>query len=240
MGRGRGGPRITSGMARTRSEALKAKADADAKDTAYDPVRAEAQRALIDRAHGEAPPAAPVDDFLGGGAPEPRARPSSSGRGVRLPEDFERIVESVFEVGDAKELFDRLKACLVVGEGKSDRGSLRSALDQAERHAQEAHQLYASACLERKRLKHAAEIVSAGMRDSALSELHDEKADGKRTKQITDADVTSRVASKFPDEWTANEEALAKAALTEEHLKELCDSWRSKCASLRTMLETLR
>jgi hypothetical protein len=174
--------------------------------------------------------------------PPPSSHPplyATANRGPGITPDFARIVESVY-ASDAFKDYDDLEKNLEVGEQRGDYLSLREHLDKAEQRARRAHRLYLGAKLERANWERDAEVTSAAMRNAAHEELEEEKATGDRKKMITDADVTSRVAEKFPDEWRAQETTRHKLKGVESSIEHLVKCWDQKVFGLRTLLETLR
>jgi len=164
---------------------------------------------------------------------------ATANKGPGITPDYARIIESVYAVDAFKDYTD-LETNLEVGEQRGDYHTLREHLDKAEQRARRAHRLYLGAQLERSNWERDAEVTSAAMRSEAHAELEAEKEAGERKKMITDADVTSRVAEKFPDEWRAQETMRRKLKGVESTIEHLTERWNSKCSSLRTLLETLR
>lgn len=163
----------------------------------------------------------------------------SANKGSGIHPDFERIVETIYQV-DAFKDYEDLEQNLEVGDQRGDYKTLQEALDKAERRARRAHALYLGAKLERARWELDSDVVVARMRADAADELETEKARGERKKAITDGDVQARIAEKFPDEWRHQQLKRVKLKGTEEHLERLADLWRIKCFSLSTMLGNLR
>jgi hypothetical protein len=175
-------------------------------------------------------------------APTERTPPplfASANKGPGVHADFDRIVETIYQV-DAFKDYEDLEANLEVGDQRGDYRTLTEHLDKAERRARRAHALYLGAKLERAKWEMDSEVVLARMRDQAAEELENEKARGERKKAITDADVRARMAEKFPDEWRHQEVKRVKLKGAEEHLERLADLWKVKCFSLSTMLSNLR
>lgn len=175
------------------------------------------------------------------GAPSAKKPPplfvNSNGGGEAS--DFQRIIEAVYRV-DAYADYDDLEQHLEVGEQRSDYATLREHLDKAEQRARRAHKLYLGAKIELVRWEADARKVMAAMREKARLQLEEEKADGARKKAIVKDDVVDRIADLYPDEWAAQEITRAKMKGVVEDMENLVKNWNSKCASLRTLLETLR
>lgn len=171
-------------------------------------------------------PPAPKFDFQ---------RVQRPGKSHELRGDLEQIVETVF-VNDMAKMWERLREGLVVGEKRSDRGTLMKALDLAEKRAHDAHRLYVTAKVEHERWERENDKVFGAMWSKANESLQQEKTEGFRNKAITDADVRSRVATLFPDEYEAQETRRAKIKATVDSIKDLAEQWKSRCQSLRSML----
>jgi hypothetical protein len=177
----------------------------------------------------------PVSDTVR--TPPPLFASANKGPGVHA--DFERIVETIYQV-DAFKDYEELESSLEVGEQRGDYRTLTEHLDKAERRARRAHALYLGAKLELARWELDSEVVMAGMRKQASEALEEEKQRGERKKMITNDDVRSRMGELFPDEWRHQELKRVKLKGTVEHLERLADLWKTKCFSLSTMLSNLR
>lgn len=173
---------------------------------------------------------ASVQKFLQGGRKfGDREHPS-------LHKGFEQIVESIFAI-DVEAEYARLKRELrVQGEGFRHRDTLLAALDSAEENARIARDIAVTARVERETWKVKQEAILAGIRSRALIDLQKEKEAGLRNKQITDADVESRMAELFPDEYTYAREREAKVKGMAESLDTLANLWEHRCSSLQSML----
>jgi len=157
----------------------------------------------------------------------------------RLSGDFDRVVERVFTI-DVLPVFDRLEAELVIGEDRSDYGTVRKHLDRAEDNARLAHKLYASARVEQEGYVIDMRPIRAAMMDRANRELQREKNEGARSKAITKEDIENWVAQNFADEYRAQEIKELKLRKTTEHMERLAELWKSRCRSLDTLLTTMR
>jgi hypothetical protein len=151
---------------------------------------------------------------------------------------FERIKDTVFNMPDPDSEYADLEAALVMGNQQFD--NVSTALDKAEDNARRAHRLYICARVEAEKFNIDADIVEGAMRAQAVSELQREKDAGIRTKQITDADTTAKLAALFPDEWRDLQERRIESRKMVEHLERFADLWRSRCYSLAKMLESRR
>jgi hypothetical protein len=181
----------------------------------------------------------PPDWLMLAGTPKSVPLFASANKGPGITPDFERIVEAVYQV-DAWREYEDLEANLEIGDERGDYGTVAKHLDGAEKRARRAHALYLSAKLELLRFETECQKVQAGMRQKATEVLSDEKEDGGRRKQITDADVRAKMAEMYPDEFVHVEERLAKLKGAVAHMERLADLHRNRCFSASTLLSTLR
>jgi hypothetical protein len=158
-----------------------------------------------------------------------------------LADGYDRIVESVFTV-DPWAAYETLEKSLkLAGEAhRADYATLITALDACQDNSREAHRLFVSAKVAVARYEADASVLLVDMRKQATAALDEEKASGERKKQITEADVESRIAALFPDEWRALEDRRARAKGMVLHIERLAELWKERCRDLRTMVETSR
>lgn len=158
----------------------------------------------------------------------------------RLSDDLEQIVTKVFRQ-DVLKAYDRLEQALKIEAADlSDRGVLMVHLNNAEENVREAHRLYMVAKLEKERFDADHAKVKGAMWTEATSFLQAEKDNGRRNKAITDADVSAKCAEMHPDEWRYASMRETQAKLVVSHMENLVDVWRSRCSSLRALLEARR
>lgn len=157
----------------------------------------------------------------------------------RMPSDFERIIEKVMTKTPLAD-FERVEKAITIGPERNDRGTLTEALDKAEDNARIAHALYCTARFEQERWEIEQETVLASIRTRAVVALEEEKKSGLRTKQITDADVVSKMAALFPDEYRHAQTRAVQVKKMVEHTLKLCELSTNRAASLRVMLEKVR
>jgi hypothetical protein len=201
-----------------------------ASPVAATPEVAAASAALVEEVAKNTP--APFRGF-------PSAQPQ--GDGPKLTPAMSRIVERTFLADDELEDADvRLTKALSIGERRGDYGTVMKALDEAEDHARLAMRLSLSAKLQRTRFELDAEVVAAAMRTEAVHALDEEKRTGGRTKQVTDADVVSKMASLFTDEWQSLADERRRLELTDRRLEHQVENWSSRCRSLQAIVNKLR
>jgi hypothetical protein len=157
----------------------------------------------------------------------------------KLRGDLEKIVETNFVV-DLHESWLKLRAALVIGEKRSEHGTLNKALDEAEENAHLAHRVYVTAKIEREAWERENDTVWGAMWSEANKSLQKEKNEGLRAKQLTDADIKARVATLYPEEYQEIEVRRARIKATVDSLEDLAVQWKSRCKSLNTMKGTLR
>lgn len=152
---------------------------------------------------------------------------------------FQSVIETLW-VQDIKATYDSLEEALRVGDQRTDYGSVMRHLDEAERNARIAHKLWISSKLEKRRWDLDNEVTFGAMRGEATASLQREKEKGLRAKQITDADVESRCATMFPDEYRSQEITRYKLHLLVDSMQNLSDLWQSRCKSLQVILSKQR
>ncbi len=154
---------------------------------------------------------------------------------------YDRIVERVFAV-DPWASYEQLERDIKLPgpAHRADYATIVDALDKCEDNAREAHRVFIAAKVAADRFEADAIVLAVDMRTQATQALEAEKERGERKKQITDADVESRIAALFPDEWRTLEERRAKARRMVSHLERLADLWKERARDVRAMLETMR
>lgn len=152
----------------------------------------------------------------------------------RLKPGFEKVVERVFDLDDPDAEFQAILTQLTVEEAITPE-KVEAALNHAEDTARKAHRLYIVARVDNDRYEVECDAVMGALRDAATSELQAEKDAGERSKAITEADVTGRVATMFPDEWAEVNDRRARAKGMLDHVKRIADLWEGRCYTLSTM-----
>jgi hypothetical protein len=156
-----------------------------------------------------------------------------------LEPGFAKIVEKL-HVDDPEGTYDRLERELTIGIKRTDYGTVMKHLDRAERNARLAHRLWQDASVAFKRWELDSEVTWAAMRSQANRSLQSEKDKGLRSKMITDADVESRLATIFPDEWRAQQHERNRNKALVASMENLAEMWSSRCRSLQTILSKQR
>lgn len=165
---------------------------------------------------------------------EPEPPPDEKDEGGPSMGSYAKIVERVFDLPDPDTEFAYLTEQLKVGAGEFD--SVRTALGIAEGNALRAHRLYVNAREAEEAFKIDTRVVEGALREKAVAALQEEKAEGQRSKAITEADIMARVLTDHPDEYRHQEMSKLRSRKMIEHLEVLVDLWRSKCRSLAAIL----
>jgi hypothetical protein len=116
---------------------------------------------------------------------------------------------------------------------------LAEELDDAARLHRDASKLHAHAKVTLADFEADCEVMRGDMRTQAIAQLKAEKEE-KGGKQITDGDVTARMALLFPDEYRRQEGLKAKAKATIAHLETLVKVWELRRREIDTMLRECR
>ena len=170
-----------------------------------------------------------------------REKAASSVEELALGEGYDRIVERVFTVSPWETYEPLEKDLRLTGDAhRADYATLVDALDRCQDNSREAHRLFVSAKVSVARYEADAAVLLTDMRKQSLAALDAEKAAGQRSKQITEADIESRIASLFPDEWRALEDRRAKSKAMVSHLERLSELWKERSRDLRVMIENSR
>ena len=153
-----------------------------------------------------------------------------------LKDGMARVIERVFD--RAEKLwpeYDRLEDELSLKDGSTG-GEVGSALSNVEGNASDAHLLMIAAKFEFERFDAEQEAYLAPMRQQVRADLERKKAAKDITKNITDKDITDKLAEQFPDELTANRDRKSRAEQTVDHLERLATLWRQRSYSLAPLM----
>lgn len=160
-----------------------------------------------------------------------------------IPPEIRGIVESVFQLDYAKEWVSLHKA-LTLGEERTDYGHVLKALDLAEDNARVAHLLFINVRVEYERYKVDSEVVEAGMRAQANTNLQMEKegsvAGKARAKMITEPDIRAEMVSLFPDHFRQLTIDRARFKGTVDHAEQLFERWSKRAFALQAIITTMR
>jgi hypothetical protein len=116
---------------------------------------------------------------------------------------------------------------------------LSEALDEAARLHRDASRLHAHAKVTLAVFEADCDAMSGDMRTQASNQLKAEK-EKNGGKQITDGDVTARMASLFPDEYRRQTRMKAEAKASAGDLENLVEIWKMRRREIDTMLRECR
>ncbi len=185
-------------------------------------------------APGEVGEAPPIDVMVG-----PRGE---------MPASFARIVRRVLTI-DVEDVYDRVTQGLREGKlpaHRAEYGDLVDELDRASDLHLQTHQLAAAAAVTVGRYEADLEVLRSDMRSQAVAALNQErdamggKKDAPKPKQITDADVESRMAGAYPAEYRRLETLLAEAKAVQKFIAALPEQWASRRRELDGRVRTVR
>lgn len=182
-------------------------------------------------------------------APKPPMNPSglddalSAPRRYNSPElhpAYARIIKTTFNF-DPEKVYDELNEKLRFNKPIRDMGylELSEALDEAARLHRDASRLHAHAKVTFAVFEADCEAMGGDMRTQASNQLKAEK-EKSGGKQITDGDVTARMASLFPDEYRRQTRMKAEAKASVGDLENLVQVWQMRRREIDTMLRECR
>lgn len=152
-----------------------------------------------------------------------------------IKEGFIEIVRDLFEgVPSIHDEYLEIKSSLSV-KGSLTPGSVKKAANNAEQMADRAFRLYCVGRVEYEAYLREIAVIEAALRDAAVDALEQQKAKGKRTKQITDADVLSEISQRYPDEWNDVQDRKLKVKMMSKYLTNLSELSKSRCFTLSNL-----
>lgn len=158
---------------------------------------------------------------------------------VDLNTSLQPIINT-FQILDPFKVYRELESDLTIGsDGRNDRGILLAALDRAEVNTRLAHKMFMSSKIEYDRYMAQLDVKKSDMLSQAKQELEAEKKTLEFKKQITNDDVISRCAEKFPEQWVYLNKRVAEMKAAVSDLEDLVFTWKSRCETLRTMVRAL-
>lgn len=157
-----------------------------------------------------------------------------------LPLAYGRIVQITFAF-DPDKVFDTLNDRLKFKKPIHQMGfvDLAQELDDAAGLHRDASRLLAHSKVTLAEFEADVEAIRGDMRAQAVAQLKAEK-EAKGGKQITDGDVTARMANLFPDEYRRQERLAAQAKATIAHLETMVKVWELRRREINTMLSECR
>lgn len=157
----------------------------------------------------------------------------------RIREDMRQVVETVF-LTDVSSEWRRLEDALQLGEKRSEHAHAVAALDRAATNAYRAHRLYLTARALREEWELENEVIFAAQWSKASAELQADKDNGRRSKQITDADVKARIATTEPEAYAYQEKKRREIEFTVKSLERLAEVWLGRQRDLQAIVGRIR
>ena len=174
---------------------------------------------------------APKDDIF-----QTAAHQASFPKVPDMQRGFQTIVSDIFAEGyDVVEEWKDIRAAMVISDALSPE-RLKRAANEQEDISIRAHRLYVIAKVEVSAYMRETEATFAAIRQSGIDHLEAQKAEGTRTKQITDKDAVSEAARMHPDEWAdiCTRRERAEAMLSQ--LLRVSESAKSRCYTVSNMM----
>lgn len=150
------------------------------------------------------------------------------------------LVERTFAPKDWNKVLDRFDAWMALGDSRTNEAHIRKAHEEGPEIVREVFDVYVQVRFARESWELENQAVLGSMREAASEVLEAEKMKKIRTKTITIDDVTSKVASMFPDEWAAQEKRRLQYKLVEDRSKHCVELGTLRCRILDTMMNRLR
>lgn len=158
--------------------------------------------------------------------------PAFSGSMSRV---IETVVAKAQKLLDDPATFERLERALKV-EGAGTPEQVRQALNLIHETAADAHLVMLAAKSEFERWEHASRVYEGPMRDAAVKSLQADKASGKMSKVIGEADIRARIAKLFPDEYRAQEDNRLRAEMVVKQFERVAELLAKRDFALGNML----
>ncbi len=152
---------------------------------------------------------------------------------------FARVIRKIHAI-DPEVEYDSLIKHLDPDPARTEFGVAYAYADAAESKARKALQLMAVARIEQKAFEHHKAQLEAEFRREALAQLQREKDGGERTKQITDADVKSKMMEMFGDDIGQLEDQGQRVENAVDVTTDLAKLAASRCKTAQTMLGSVR
>ena len=199
-----------------------------------------------------------VDEFIGDApagttvADEEVAPPPIGalvGKKDELPPAYARIVRRIFTL-DVEDVFEKVTTGLRkrgTPAHRAEYGDVVDELDEASELTLNAHLLAANAAVTVARYEAELEVLQSDMRAQAIAALNNERtaatAEDKKAakpKQITDADIESRMAGSYPGEYRRLQGLLAEAKAAKKFIESLPEQWGARRRELDGRVRTIR
>jgi len=202
-------------------------------------ARSSAKKSTKQQAEPEQPPEPPIPKEPDYTPDKSKEDPDNDIPGI--PEAYDPIVSTIFSIDAPETIYEQIEAAIrPIRASRADYGTIVDALDRAQEVARLSMQLLVNAKITAAAHERDTEVAMSGFRDSAVAALQEEKAAGTRNKAITDADVTSRIAGAFPDDWNEVQDNRARIKRMIEYLEDLHERAKERARDLRTMTTNAR
>lgn len=150
------------------------------------------------------------------------------------------LVERTFRPIEWDKILDRFDAWMGLGDKRTEEAHIRKAHEEGPEIMGSVHDVYIQVKFAREGWELDNDTMLGAMRAAATEVLETEKEKKIRTKMITEADINTKVAAMFPDEWAAQEKRRLQYKLVEERAKHCVERGTIRCRHLDTMLNRLR
>lgn len=150
------------------------------------------------------------------------------------------LVERTFAPFDWSKALDRFDAWMALGDHRTEEAHIRKAHEEGPEIMGSVHDVYIQVKFAREAWELENDTMLGAMRAAATEVLEAEKEKKIRTKMITEADINTKVAAMFPDEWAAQEKRRLQYKLVEERAKHCVERGTIRCRHLDTMMNRLR
>ena len=152
-----------------------------------------------------------------------------------LGRGLDKISRDVFDEGvDLANEYEQIKGALSIKDAL-DPMSVLTAKNQTEEMARRAARLVAVAKVEFAKFERHTDELVAAMENRAIDNLELLKAEGKRTKQITNDDVKREAKRLFPDETEDVADRKSRAKRLTEYIERLSDLATARGRTLSRM-----
>lgn len=160
---------------------------------------------------------------------------------LKLEGGFDRVVTTVYSI-DSKAEYAELSTGLQLSMKASEAsyGRLVDALDGSEERARRASVLLANAKVAVRAYEIDSDGIKSALRDAAVAALQQEKDAGQRSKQITEGDIASEIASRFTDEHRELQLNFERAKRMADVVENLTYRWQERAKDLRQMVAKAR
>ena len=186
-----------------------------------------------------------AEEFSGVREADVEHREQEQSQPGELSHEMSRIVKRALDI-DSEAAFERILAGLRRQRSpmhKLEYGELVDLLDSASELTLEAHRLAAKTAVTLARYESDLAVLQSDMRAKAVALISFERSQkdaAGKSKTITEADVESRMAASFPDEYRRQSELLAETKAVAKLIQSLPGQWADRRKELDGMVRTVR